>query len=508
MTPMRQVVLLLLSFCLLLPKANAETSETTEAIVLQRDGLSHLIQYMDNHPELFARETGVTELLNRVQRQQILDVWSLYLNYMSALNELTDQTGDYRALSGPARKYRYHEHVMAFNSHYRFGMEFTRRISHDPELTDWLNTPHPDLNLPKNFYLRFSSELLSDWMTDRFDHLNASVSIDPDYPQSEIMQADLNHISHLDRMELLTEHTLRTIRRTAYNTYYPLQKGVARGMGKVKLWRINHTLITPQQALAFSYQLEPGDFYLTRKEWRLTNIGIPGFWTHSAMYIGTPEERNRYFDTPEVDEWLEQQGYSSFEAMLQSVSSEYARHPGVDEQGQIRVLEALDAGVIFNSIETSMDADGVAVFRPLTTRLEKAKAIAEAFHFTGRPYDFHFDFDSDTALVCSELIYKAYQPSDEQDGVSFPLNRAVGRKMLTPNEIAQWYTETAGTDEQQIELVMFVDSNEAEGVAFQSSADAFMTSWQRSDWYFLQQSARPTTSLASAQNTKQDSELD
>nr|WP_230390556.1 YiiX/YebB-like N1pC/P60 family cysteine hydrolase [Reinekea sp. G2M2-21] len=261
-------------------------------------------------------------------------------------------------------------------------------------------------------------------------------------------------------------------------------------MGKVKVWRIGKTLITPEQALAFSRNFEPGDFYLTRKEWRLTNVGIPGFWTHSAMFIGTPTERALYFNTPEINAWVSSMGAESYEDLLRQTSRIYDEHPGYDDGGDIRVIEALDAGVIFNSIETSLDADGAAVFRPMVSRLEKAKAIYASFLYTGQPYDFHFDFDSDNALVCSELIYKAYQPSANQSGLEFPLYRAVGNKMLTPSEIARWYDETVGTPDQKIELVMFIDSNEKDGVAFQSTKEAFIGSWKRPDWYLFQQPER------------------
>jgi uncharacterized protein YycO len=267
-------------------------------------------------------------------------------------------------------------------------------------------------------------------------------------------------------------------------------------MGKVKVWRVGKTLITPEQALDFSYQFEPGDFYLTRKEWRLTNVGIPGFWTHSAIFIGTPAERAVYFDTAEVNDWLATKGVASYEELLKQVSDIYAAHPGIDANGDIRVIEALDAGVIFNSIETSLDADGAAVFRPMTTKLEKAKAIYNSFYYTGQPYDFHFDFDSDDAIVCSELIFKSYQASETQTGIPFPLNKAVGKKMLTPSEIAQWYDETVGTPEQQIELVMFIDSNEKDGVAFQSTKEAFIGSWKRPDWYLFQQPEREDDRVA------------
>ena len=53
--------------------------------------------------------------------------------------------------------------------------------------------------------------------------------------------------------------------------------------------------------------------------------------------------------------------------------------------------------------------------------VEKAAAILRAFGYVGRPYDFNFDFRTDAALLCSELVYKPYKPSPGRQGLRFPL---------------------------------------------------------------------------------------
>ena len=485
----------LVMICFLLIGQASADQKTLDAIQMQRQGLIHLIQFMDRTPEIFNREPDTDTLLNRQQKQVALDTWQLYLDYMSTLNLLSDHTKPSRLVkSNP--DLRNQLHALAFTAHYRFGLEFISRVKQDAELVKWYNLEHPEAGLPKNFYRRFSNQMLSDFATDQFDDFSLSYVNERHDDISGFIEEDRRTIAKINRLHLLTSNSASFLKRSLYNTYYPMQKGIARGMGKVKVWRIGKTLITPAQALAFSRNFEPGDFYLTRKEWRLTNVGIPGFWTHSAMFIGTPTERALYFNTPEINAWVSSMGAESYEDLLRQTSRIYAEHPGFDDGGDIRVIEALDAGVIFNSIETSLDADGAAVFRPMVSRLEKAKAIYASFLYTGQPYDFHFDFDSDNALVCSELIYKAYQPSADQTGLEFPLYRAVGNKMLTPSEIARWYDETVGTPEQKIELVMFIDSNEKDGVAFQSTKEAFIGSWKRPDWYLFQQPERTDDRVA------------
>ncbi|WP_320823176.1 YiiX/YebB-like N1pC/P60 family cysteine hydrolase [Reinekea sp.] len=482
-----RLALALLCYLLFFSLEIQAESIDVEAIRIQRQGLLNLVDYIDQRPEIFNRPDRAIMVLNRVEKQTVLNVWHLYLDYMASLLALTDKTRGYKLQSSAERTLRKQTHGFALTSRYRFGLEFISRVGRDPELVKWLNLAHPELDLPVQQYQKFNRQALSDWSTDRFDDFTSRVAVDPQSSFMAEFSADRLAIRQFNRTGLLLANSAGSISRSLLKTWFPIQKGVARSMGKVKVWRIGQTLITPEQAFSFSRDFEPGDFYLTRKEWRLTNVGIPGYWTHSAIYIGSITERSRYFDTPEVNQWLAEQGFSSFEALLRSASEIYAEHSGFDALGEVRVIEALDAGVIFNSIETSLSADGAAVFRPLLGKLEKAKAIYNSFYYTGQPYDFDFDFDSDNAMVCSELIFKAYQASTTQVGVDFPLYRVAGRKMLTPSEIAHWYDATVDTDAQEIELVMFIDGNEKNRVAFQSTPAAFKGSWRRPDWHIFQQ---------------------
>lgn len=492
----RSFILLTVLFCSALASGAQANTRIVEAIGIQRDGLENLLKYMDSREDLFARDKSSNPLLNLDEKREALKVWVVFLDYMSALQSITSETRNYRALSGYERDQRQEQYAYALTAQYRFGLEFIRRVNNDAELVKWYNLEHEDYSLPQNLYLRFRDQTLSDWTTDNFDRFIFSFAPNQENQITQAISRDRVAIGELNRVGLLATNSANTIGRSLYRTYFPIQKNVARGIGKVKLWRIGETLITPEQAFEFSRRFEPGDFYLTRKEWRLSNAGIPGYWTHSVLYIGSVEERAQYFDTPEVNSWLSENGAESFEDLLKQVSPAYAAHPKQDTQGEIRVLEALDAGVIFNSIETSLDADGAAVFRPRLSKLEKAKAIYNAFHYVGLPYDFQFDFDTDSAMVCSELIVKAYQPAKTQTGIEFPMYTFAGRKMLTPSEIAKWYDDTLDTPKQTLDLVMFIDSHEAERVAFEASKESFTGTWRRSNWHTFRQPALTDDTIA------------
>jgi len=75
-----------------------------------------------------------------------------------------------------------------------------------------------------------------------------------------------------------------------------------------------------------------------------------------------------------------------------------------------------------------------------------------AVGYAGRPYDFDFDFRTDTAIVCTELVYKAYDPAAGFPGVRWSLVEILGRPVIPANEFARQFDAAFGTAEQPPEL--------------------------------------------------------
>ena len=124
----------------------------------------------------------------------------------------------------------------------------------------------------------------------------------------------------------------------------------------------------------------------------------------------------------------------------------------------------------------------IVVLRPNLSQKAVAGAILNAFHYRGRPYDFNFDFRTDSELVCSELIFKAYQTSGDAEGLSLPLSDILGRPIISPNEIAELSYKEYGLEEQQFVFVAFLDGNEKELRAIESNVEQFRQSWKRPKW--------------------------
>ncbi|MFZ1987211.1 MAG: YiiX/YebB-like N1pC/P60 family cysteine hydrolase, partial [Desulfatitalea sp.] len=285
-------------------------------------------------------------------------------------------------------------------------------------------------------------------------------------------------------------NALRIVQDTSFSAFFPVQKGISIWMGDTKVWRKDQSLISPEQIQALPNQLQPGDMLLERREWYLSNVGLPGFWPHVALYVGTPEERSTFFKGEDaVCGWLASQGVAGCDAelMLQrNYPQAYALSVAAQEHGhRPRVMEAISEGVSFTTLEHSAACDSLAVLRPKLPKIEKLRAIAHAFQYQGRPYDFNFDFLTDAALVCSELIYKCYEPTQDYVGIRLPIVEMMGRKLTPPNEIVRQFDRDFGSPSQQTDLVLFFDGHEAAGNALSAPLESFRQSWQRPKWHIL-----------------------
>ena len=124
-------------------------------------------------------------------------------------------------------------------------------------------------------------------------------------------------------------------------------------------------------------QLQPGDIFVTRHDDAMSNLFLPGFWPHAALYIGPLSER----------------------ADL-----------GVPDHGDhsANVLEARKDGVKLRQIEETLMVDSFVVLRPKASREELREALTKALTHEGKSYDFVFDFRKAERLACTEVVYRAF----------------------------------------------------------------------------------------------------
>ncbi len=271
----------------------------------------------------------------------------------------------------------------------------------------------------------------------------------------------------------------------AHAAWFPVQAETAEWLGDTKVRRKNTMLISLEQVRAAAKKSEPGDVIVERRNWYLSNIGLPGFWPHAALWVGSPDELTAWSTDPEIDKAF---GKPLTHYLAEKHPEAWNAYNVPDHEGNPRrILEAISEGVSFNAAEESIRADYVAAMRPKLTKVEKAKAIDRAFGYAGRPYDFDFDFYTDSSLVCSELVFKAYEPRKEMHGIKLGLERVVGRMALGPNSIVRTFDQQLGTDEEQLGFAWFLDGTEKGKNAVFADVAAFRKTWQRPKWDIVQQ---------------------
>jgi hypothetical protein len=153
--------------------------------------------------------------------------------------------------------------------------------------------------------------------------------------------------------------------------------------------------------------LRPGDVFATRHELAMTNLFLPGFWPHAALHVGTEADRERLginLDDERCRLW----------------------------SGPCRVLEALKDGVRFRALDETLAVDAVAVIRPRLDEPVIAEALARAARHEGKGYNFDFDFFRSDRLVCTEVVYRAY---DGLAGIELPLSERAGRPTLSAEDL-------------------------------------------------------------------------
>lgn len=472
----------------------------TRAMTGYRNGLRAVAAYSKARPDLFPSEKTAREALpSRDQRGALLAMWARTLDYHLGLETIRTFHSDFYLLkSAPRRTRSLVLHYAAFVAQYRFAMEWIAGVQRNPWLHEVLDEAVPALGISAGSYGRYKLRYLNALAAARFSGLTVVWKAMKPAPSPAVLAAIDEDIGGIWKMgkgrgEAMTiGNAWKIAKSSVESTWLPVQAGVAEWMGDTKVRRVHRSLVSLAQIGALLPTLQPGDIMLNRREWYLSNVGLPGFWPHAALFIGTPSTRRLYFNSDEVNAWVREQGQAGgdFEALLKRrYPKAYALGLTRQEHDHVpRVIEAISEGVSFTTIEHSAAADSLAVLRPRVAKISKARAILRAFKYSGRPYDFNFDFRTDTSLVCTELIYKAYESAKAVKGLSFPLTTVLGRPVTTANQIVQQFDATYGTDKQQVQLVTFLDGREKSGRAVEADTAAFRASWKRPKWHlFIQE---------------------
>ena len=223
-------------------------------------------------------------------------------------------------------------------------------------------------------------------------------------------QPKVSRGDHLKRYGRFVRFSLKRRRKSAQrNMVFALFQGTGEDIADLKIpfikpvkapKRVDQNVIEELMP-----DLRPGDVFITRHDDAMSNLFLPGFWPHAAFFIG---EQNQRPDIPVHSDGLR-------------MSS---------DEG-VSIVESKKDGVLFRRIEETLHLDAFVVMRPKLSEKDIFKAVERGMSHAGKLYDFIFDFGTADRLVCTELIYRAYQGIG---GINFKLSTKAGRKCLSAED--------------------------------------------------------------------------
>lgn len=460
-----------------------------------RNGSFLLFEQMDKHLDLFPKQKVKEKLFANAQdREIILSVWQSFIDYFSLLEQFENDEPN-SELQGSENRELVIVKNLSFVTAYAMALRFIDRVQNNPVLDTVLNeVPSNSLDLKKGGYDALKLKYLNIVIASKFvAYQTIFGSGQDDFPKDvhQGFKTDRDYILKASvgvGTRMTISNAYKVLENFSENAVFPLKRRVASWFGNVKVKRSHTYLISPEEVQSHRGKFKPGDILLQRREWYLSNLGIPGFWTHAALYVGDPSEWGFLSSDMEVTAWAQQNGASNFyELMQKKFSSVFMNGQTGETYARLNVIEAIGHGVVQTALEESAHCDSLAILRPNVTNLDKATAIYRAYGYLGRPYDYRFNFSSDDALVCSELVFKAYIPGQLTKGLSFSSQYVAGSLMVTPNSIAKSYSDEIKSPDKQYELVLFLDGQEKTRNSKIGSREEFATSWVRPKWHVIVQ---------------------
>jgi hypothetical protein len=211
-----------------------------------------------------------------------------------------------------------------------------------------------------------------------------------------------------------------------------LSKGFSNSAGVIKFrdGKLKHLSRAVHDDLVS--QMKPLDILLEKTPFRLTDKFIPGYYGHVAIWVGTERE-------------LREAGIWNELPHFYKIAQERYSYEGPSFQDAIRqgrhIVEALRSGVEIHTLRDFLNIDDLAVLRVhecpegstgprfCMTSKKKREYLLEVFRQIGKDYDFNFNVNTETAIVCSELAYRTFYDVD------FQTRKTLGKHSISPEQV-------------------------------------------------------------------------
>jgi len=256
-----------------------------------------------------------------------------------------------------------------------------------------------------SFYQRHEAEIYPALLGGQFDKVVEILKGEDPYIQTKYRK-HLKRKAGYNLFSLRRRH-LSAVSKTMFFLFQSLGSDIAelkqplvkrRGVGK----RITDEVRAKLMAL-----VRPGDVFVTRHDDAMSNLFLPGFWPHAALYIGSDKDRA-------------------------AIGVEASNPDHQSTPGEVRFLESKKDGVLVRPAEDTLQVDACVILRPKISAKDLSSALTRALSHSGKLYDFVFDFASADRLACTELIYRTYTGFG---GIDLKLIERAGRNCLSAEDL-------------------------------------------------------------------------
>jgi hypothetical protein len=457
--------------------AKADKTALTKKMNLEQAYAENYIQKLRETEKLLLTQIKNNSLsaLTLEDKNKTRELWRDYLNYALALEEITNENRYFYQINYLTDKEMNERSFMlayaTFLANYSSSLNLVKQVASIPLTETLLNEGVVNYEIPQNSYYEIQKNLLR---PENILQAMAGQAYGKRINQEALtrlkqyVEKDFQNILEKTgkNPEIGFNGAIEFFEKNMFIGWFPVQKEVAERIGDTRIPLDNVVFIDSAKIKQIDEDIVPGDIFLQRRNWYLSNAGLPGFWKHTVIYVGSLDDLDSNFPPSELTNWLFVSEYikKTFPKLYEEL-----------KDNKKRTLEAESEGVVSFTLEKSMSADYAAVLRPKISQEEKLKALIYAFKQFGKPYDFDFDFLTDNSIVCSELFYKAYPM------MGYELRTVSGRMVLSSNHIVEDFDEKYEQQKKLFDLIYFIDSDEKSKKSFFSDLDNFRKSWKRTE---------------------------
>lgn len=466
---------------------NEEIDQSLELI----KELEHVVNEIERNEIMFSSDI---ENMSLAHKQIILDKWVSYVGCYNGLNEIRQKYKSELILKNTEDSHTKFKNILLIYASTiairKNTVLLANIIDKNKYLVSMLNESRSEYNINKKQYYYITQEITEisqmislfrnkhyfDFMINYYE----GSGYERDKREKELLDyANCNYSNVIklvkDNRNIVFNNIVNFFGKNVFDFWFPLQKWIAIRITGVDYSRRKEKYISNEDIDVMKEELLPGDILLKRNNYQLTNIGLPGFWTHSAIYLGCVEELDKYFvdmllgDYQCVSEYLKVMYPKVYDSLY-------------DKNNRPYIIEVIAPGVIINSLDAIAKVDYFSALRPKLFKEDKLKALFVAFEYLGKAYDYNFDIMTDNALFCSELVYKAYLCSNNKKGIKFTLEPKAGRLLLSPNSIIKKFDEEFNSKNAEFDFVLFYDGSEKERKAIRKNAKELKATWKLTKW--------------------------